>query len=170
MKNKLFSVLICCTLVFSMLPAVACGSGDDESAEAVATEAETVEEDTEEVEEAVEEEAAGETEEEVSVSYVDGFYANDGNGSDFIIAFYEGETGDVAYVNDGTNEAFAEYVVENATTDAGDEYLLITVGETQIGYLEDGDEIYIIDVDGNVYSAARLTEEEADEIYRKLGN
>ena len=96
------------------------------------------------------------------ISFVDGFYATDGNSSDFMIAFYEGSAGDIAYVNDGTNEVFAEYTVENAQLDDGTEYLLVTVGNTQIGYIEDGDDIYLIDDEGNVYGAARLTEEEAD--------
>ncbi len=96
------------------------------------------------------------------VSFVDGFYATDGNSSDFMIAFYEGSAGDIAYVNDGTDEVFAEYTVESAQLDDGTEYLLVTVGNTQIGYYEDGDDIYLIDEDGTVYGAARLTEEEAD--------
>ncbi|MBR6328554.1 MAG: hypothetical protein IKR68_02780 [Lachnospiraceae bacterium] len=96
------------------------------------------------------------------VTFVDGFYATDANGNDFMIAFYEGAAGDVAYVNDGTDEVFAEYTVENASLDDGTEYLLVTVGQTQLGYYEDGSDIYMVDADGQVYGAARLTEEEAD--------
>lgn len=98
------------------------------------------------------------------ISFVDGFYANDGSG-DFMIAFYEGSVGDVAYINDGTDEAIAEYTVEEAYTEDGDEYLLVTVGALQLGYVEDGDDIYLIDDEGNVYAAARLSEEEADALY-----
>ena len=101
------------------------------------------------------------------ITYVDGFYANDG-ASDFMIAFFEGSAGDVAYVNDGKNEAFAQYTVEEATTDEGDAYLLVTVGGTQLGYVEDGDDIYLIDDEGNAYTAARLTEAEAEELYNMV--
>ena len=41
----------------------------------------------------------------------------------------------------------------------------MTVGQTQLGYYEDGEDIYLVDVDGNVYAAGRLTEEEADTLY-----
>ncbi|ETP71937.1 hypothetical protein UYO_2077 [Lachnospiraceae bacterium JC7] len=102
------------------------------------------------------------------VKYVDGFYANDGNSSDFMIAFYEGAAGDVAYVNDGTDEVVAEYSVEKAQLDDGTEYLLVTVGQTQIGYVENGDDIFIVDSDGNIYGAARLSEEEADALYQAV--
>ena len=72
------------------------------------------------------------------------------------------------YVMTETNEAIAEYVVENATLDDGTEYLLVTVGQTQLGYYEDGDDIYLVDDEGTVYAAGRLTEAEADEIYNAL--
>ena len=127
-------------------------AGDVEEADADVEEADA------DVEEAADDAAA-------DVTYVDGFYANDGEGNDFMIAFYEGAAGDVAYVNDGTNEALAEYVVEDATLDDGTAYLLVTVGNTVLGYIEDGDDIYIIDADGNLYAAGRLSEEEADAIY-----
>ena len=103
------------------------------------------------------------------VTYVDGFYANSGD-SDFMIAFYEGAAGDVAYVNDGTDEVFAEYTVEQAQLDDGTEYLLVNVGATQLGYYEDGDDVYLVDSDGNIYAAAHLTEEEADELAQKASN
>lgn len=112
--------------------------------------------------------AETEADADAEVKYVDGFYANDGNSSDFIIAFYEGAAGDVAYVNDGTDEVVAEYSVEKAQLDDGTEYLLVTVGKTQIGYVENGDDLYIVDADGNIYGAARLTEEEADAIYEAV--
>ncbi|OON87382.1 hypothetical protein BXO88_03665 [Oribacterium sp. C9] len=102
------------------------------------------------------------------VKYVDGFYATDGNGSDFMIAFYEGAAGDVAYINDGSDEAVAEYSVEKANLDDGTEYLLVTVGQTKIGYVENGDDLYIVDSDGNIYGAARLSEEEADALYQAV--
>ncbi len=116
------------------------------------------------VEEAVEEEVA----EAVSdITYVDGFYANDGS-NDFIIAFYENAPGDVCYLSDGTNEVLAEYVVEDATLDDGTAYYLVTVGATQLGYIDDGDNVAIIDTDGNLYAAAHLSEEEADTIYQAI--
>ncbi len=102
------------------------------------------------------------------ITFVDGFYANDGNGNDFMIAFYEGDAGDIAYLNDGTDEVFAEYTVEKAALDAGTEYLLVTVGNTQLGYVEDGEDLYLIDSEGTVYAAGRLSEEEADEIYEAV--
>lgn len=178
MKKKLLAMV----LAGAMSVAVLTGCSDDTAAttvdtvEAAADEvvedaAEEVEEAADEVAEDVEEaaeEVAEDVEEASDITFVDGFYANDGNGSDFIIAFYEGAAGDVAYVNDGTNEAIAEYVVENATLDDGTEYLLVTVGQTQIGYIEDGDDLYLVDDEGNIYAAGRLTEAEADEIYNAL--
>ena len=98
------------------------------------------------------------------IKYVDGFYANSGN-DDFMIFFYESSDGDMAYVNDGTNEAFAEYTVENAKTDDGTDFLLVTVGKLKLGYLEDGDDIYIVTDDGTTYAAGRLTEAEAEELH-----
>ncbi len=97
------------------------------------------------------------------IKFVDGFYANDGS-SDFMIAFYEGAAGDVAYVNDGSNEVLAEYVVEKAELDDGTEYYIVTVGNTQLGYYEEGSDVYLIDDEGNIYAAAHLTEAEADEL------
>ena len=99
-----------------------------------------------------------------NISFVDGFYANKGD-TDFMILFYENAPGDVAYVYDGENEAFAEYTVENASLDDGTEYLLITVGNTQMGYVEDGNDLYLVDDEGNIYAAERLTEQEAEELY-----
>lgn len=97
------------------------------------------------------------------VAYVDGFYATDGD-AEFALAFYESADGDVAYITDGESEAFAEYTVEAMETEDGDEYYLVTVGNLALGYIEDGDDIYLIDEDGNVYGAARLTEEQAAEL------
>lgn len=99
------------------------------------------------------------------VKYVDGFYANNGSGDDFMIFFYESSDGDVAYVNDGTTEAFAEYTVEKAQLDDGTEYLLVTVGNVQLGYYEEGDDIYMISEDGDLYAAGRLSEEEAEALH-----
>ncbi len=178
MKKKFLALV----LAGVMSVAVLAGCSDDGAAETVDTAkaaAEEVVEDAEEVAEDVaedvvedvqeaEEDVAEDVEEAADISFVDGFYANDGNGSDFMIAFYEGAAGDVAYVNDGTNEVLAEYVVENATLDDGTEYLVVTVGQTQIGYFEDGEDIYIVDDEGNIYAAGRLTEAEADEIYNAL--
>ena len=181
MKKKFLALV----LAGAMSVAVLAGCSDDGAAEtadsvkAAADEvvedaqevaedvAEDVSEDVEEVAEDVEEDVE-EAEEAADISFVDGFYANDGNGRDFMIAFYEGAAGDVAYVNDGTNEVLAEYVVEEAALDDGTEYLLVTVGQTQIGYIEDGEDLYLVDEDGNIYAAGRLTEDEADAIYNAL--
>ena len=178
MKKKFLALV----LAGAMSVAVLAGCSDDGAAETVDSvkaaadevvdDAEEVADDVaedvaEDVEEAAED-VAEDVEEAADISFVDGFYANDGNGSDFMIAFYEGAAGDVAYVNDGTNEVLAEYVVENATLDDGTEYLVVTVGQTQIGYFEDGEDIYIVDDEGNIYAAGRLTEAEADEIYNAL--
>ncbi len=160
MKKKIAMAIAAGVMAVSLM--TACGGGSDSGG---ATEATT--------------KAAAATEAAVSkdsaaadstgdVSYVDGYYANDGNGNDFIIAFYEGAAGDVAYVNDGTNEALAEYTVENAETSEGEAYLLITVGNTTLGYIADGDSYYIVDDEGNVYGAAKLSEEEANTIYAAL--
>ncbi|MBP5609407.1 MAG: hypothetical protein J6X66_14210 [Lachnospiraceae bacterium] len=99
-------------------------------------------------------------EEASDVSFVDGFYATDGD-AEYVLAFYESTDGDVAYITDGKDEAFAVYTVENAVTDEGNDYLLVTVGDLTLGYVEDGDDIYLVDDEGNIYGAARLTEEEA---------
>ena len=158
MKKKMLAVLLAGVMcAFSL---TACG-GDDTAAadtEDYAEEEEYVEEDTEEV--ADEAEAS----DELNISYVDGFYATEGD-SDFMIAFYEGDAGDVAYVNDGTSEAVAEYTVEEAALDDGTPYYLVTVGGLQLGYYEDGDDIYFVDDEGNIYAAARLSEDEADALY-----
>ncbi len=163
MKKKFLALV----LAGAMSMAVLAGCGDDGAAEAVDTVDAAADEVVEDAKEEVTE-AADAAQEAADITFVDGFYANDGNGSDFIIAFYEGAAGDVAYVNDGTNEAIAEYVVENATLDDGTEYLLVTVGQTQLGYVEDGEDLYLIDDEGNIYAAGRLTEAEADEIYNAL--
>lgn len=181
MKKRIAAVLIGTMMAASML--TACGSKDsDSSAASTTAAAEATSEAAEEVtteaaeEEATEEETTEAAEEETAaadgsdISFVDGYYATDANGNDFMIAFYENAPGDVAYVNDGTNEAFAEYTVENAQTDEGNDYLLITVGQTQLGYIADGTDggAYIIDADGNIYGAQALTEDEADVIYQAL--
>ncbi len=98
------------------------------------------------------------------ISYVDGYYANSGS-DDFMIFFYESSDGDVAYVNDGTNEAFAEYTVENAELDDGTPFLLVTVGNLQLGYISDGSDTYIVTEDGKSYAAKSLTEAEAEELH-----
>ena len=169
MKRKLMTLVLTLALATSML--YGCG-GSEPAESAPAAEEETVEEEAVE-EEAAEEEAAGETEEAESegesdasdVSYVDGFYANNGEGDDFMIFFYESSAGDVAYVNDGKEEAFAEYTVEKAQLDDGTEYYVVKVGEATLGYYEEGDDIYLISEDGDIYAAGRLTEEEAEALH-----
>lgn len=152
MKKKLLTMMIVGVMGAAML--AGCG-GSEEADVADASVQDEVQDEVQEDND----EAAG-----TEVTFVDGFYAADGNGSDFMIAFYEGAAGDIAYVNDGTGEVFAEYIVENAQLDDGTEYLLVTVGAMQMGYLENGEDIYLITDDGEMYAAARLTEEEADAI------
>ena len=106
----------------------------------------------------------GDAETASDISYVDGYYANSGS-DDFMIFFYESSDGDVAYVNDGTNEAFAEYTVENAELDDGTPFLLVTVGNIQLGYISDGSDTYIVTEDGTAYAAESLTEAEAEELH-----
>lgn len=152
MKKKLLAMMIVGVMGAAMLA----GCGGSEEADVADA---SVQEEVQDEVQADNDEAAG-----TEVTFVDGFYAADGNGSDFMIAFYEGAAGDIAYVNDGTGEVFAEYIVENAQLDDGTEYLLVTVGAMQMGYLENGEDIYLITDDGEMYAAARLTEEEADAI------
>ena len=105
------------------------------------------------------------------MTYVDGLYANDGNGRDFIILFYTSEEGEYAYVHDGTEEAIAQYTVEDAELDDGTEYEVVTVGGLSIGYIDDGDEVYIVDMDdGTIYAASHLSEDEAEGFYSILND
>lgn len=175
MKNKVLAMIMAGAL--SAVVLAGCGEAPAETEETVAEE--TVEEGAEEApaeeevveegaEEAPAEEGAAEegTEEAAEVAYVDGYYANDGNGSDFMIFFYDANGTDVAYVNDGTAEAFSEYTAETAQTEDGTEYVLVTVGGLQLGYLvADDGSVCIIDNSGNVYAASALTEEEANALY-----
>ena len=108
---------------------------------------------------------------DVEMSYVDGLYAADGNGRDFVILFYESDEGDYAYVHDGTEEAIDQYTVENAELDDGTEYIEITVGGLSLGYVDDGDDVFIIDLsDGTIYAASHLTEDEAESFYSILND
>ena len=105
------------------------------------------------------------------LAYVDGAYANDGNGRDFVILFYTSDDGEYAYVHDGTDEAIAQYTVEEAELDDGTEYEVVTVGGLSIGYIDDGDDVYIVDLDdGTIYAAAHLTEDEAEQFYSILND
>ena len=82
-----------------------------------------------------------------------------------MICFFQGSDGSqVAYVNDGENEVFAEYDVAEAETEDGTPYMLVQVGDVVLGYLNDGDDWYIVDEDGNLAAAAELSEEEAEAI------
>ena len=157
MKKRVVAIMLSMVVAAGMLA----GCGNNQAAE--------VQQAADEVEQAVDE-AAAEVEEaaEVSeISYVDGYYANNGE-SDFIIAFYENAPGDVCYLSDGETQLLAEYSVDEAALDDGTAYYLVTVGNTQLGYADDGENVAIIDTDGNVYAAAHLSEEEADEIYRAI--
>ena len=161
MKKRFLAVII--AGVLSAMALAGCG---DEAAEVKETSEVEVKADTDDAKDESEG-VADETEssDTEGIDYVDGFYATDADGNDFMIAFYEGSCGDVAYVNDGSDEAVAEYVVEKAQLDDGTEYFLVTVGATQLGYYEEGDDIYLIDDEGTIYGAARLSEEEADALY-----
>ncbi len=168
MKKQIVAVMVAGVLGAGMLAGCGNNAQAQAQAQAEATAAAVDAAVDAVVEEAVTEavdEAAAEAASEIS--FVDGFYANDGE-SDFIIAFYEDAPGDVCYVNDGETEVLAEYTVENATLDDGTAYILITVGNTQLGYVDDGTDCALIDTDGNVYAAAHLSEEEADAIYEAL--
>lgn len=163
MKKRMVALMLSAVVAVGMLAGCGEKKAEEQAVEELSSEIDAA------VDEAVAEEVVEEAvEEEVSeISYVDGFYANDGS-SDFIIAFYENAPGDVCYINDGTNEVLAEYVVEEAALDDGTAYYLVTVGGTQLGYIDDGDNVAIIDTDGNLYAAAHLSEEEADSIYQAL--
>ncbi|MBQ6442959.1 MAG: hypothetical protein IJJ13_10275 [Lachnospiraceae bacterium] len=163
--------------VMSMFALTACGQNNAAATDAATAAAVDTAVDAavdEAVDEAVGEAVAEEVAEEVvadaaeGITYVDGYYANDGNGNDFMIAFYEGDAGDLAYVNDGTNEVVAEYTVENATMDDGTEFLLVTVGNAELGYFQGEDGVYIVDNEGNIYAAGTLSEEEADTLYQAV--
>lgn len=154
MKKRFVTLLMATALTVAMLSG--CG-GEEAPAPAAESQVETQVE-----EQAVEEKADEDTSD---VEYVDGFYANNGEGSDFMIFFYTTSDGDVAYVNDGTSEAFAVYTVEEAQLDDGTGYLLVTVGNLSLGYYEEGSDIYIITEDGDVYAAGRLSEDEAEALY-----
>ena len=164
-KRMLVLAMVGAMSVFGL---TACGQNN-----AAATDAATAEAVEEAVDQAVDAAVAEEAVEEAvdaaaGISYVDGYYANDGNGTDFMIAFYEGDAGDLAYLNDGTNEVVAEYTVENAQLDDGTEFLLVTVGGAQLGYFEGEDGVYIVDDEGNIYAAGALSEEEADALYQAV--
>ncbi len=103
----------------------------------------------------------GEAVDASSLTYVDGYYANDGAGNDFFIAFFQMDGVDFAYVNDGSSEVFAEYSVDAAAMDDGTAYTLVTVGNLEMGYIDDGSDIAIITADGQLYAAARLDESQA---------
>ena len=162
MKKKLVAMIMVCVL--GAFAITACGDEADTAATETKEVVETENEAEVEVEASDDAEAS---EDDTNISYVDGFYATDADGNDFMIAFFEGDLGDIAFVKDASDEVTAEYTVEKAALDDGTEYLLVTVGATQIGYYEDGDDIYLVDDDGTVYGAARLTEEEADALYQE---
>ncbi len=161
MKKSIVAVMLAGVLGAGML--TGCGNNAQAQAQAAADQAAT--EVAEAVAEEVAEEAVDQAVAEASdIAFVDGFYANDGT-NDFYIAFYENAPGDVCYVSDGENEVLAEYTVEEAELDDGTAYLVVNVGNTHLGYIDDGTDVALIDEDGNVYAAAHLTEEEADALY-----
>ena len=176
MKKKILTVIMAAALSVSMI----CACGENKSASEPAPAEETTKEDSaaeeapaeEEAEEEVEEEAAEEevaeeeeTADATDVSYYDGYYATNGNGSDFMLFFYETSAGDLAYINDGTNEAVAEYTVTEESLDDGTPYYLVKVGNLSLGYLIDGEDVYIVDDEGELYAGAQLSEEEAEALH-----
>lgn len=177
MKNKYFAkgITIFLALVMAVVLATGCGGKDKDKGSA--TKPETKTEKTEpkktESKDTADNTTANEPEDNGSgegtfedIRFVDAFYANNGQGQDFMIVFYESKDGDIAYVHDGKDEAFAPYKVEKATTENGTEYYMVNVGETSLGYYEEGDNIYLIDDEGTVYAAGRLTEEQAEELHK----
>ena len=96
--------------------------------------------------------------------YENGYYATDGNGTEFIILFYDVDGEDVAYLNDGTTDAYAKYASEIYEDEDGKEYVVVTIGEMGLTYFMEGEDLYIVDDDDNVYLAESLTEEEAEQI------
>lgn len=98
-------------------------------------------------------------------TYDSGFYANDGNSDLFICFFYSDDGEQMAYLNNGSEEAIADYEVTEDELDDGTPLMLIRVGELVLGYMHDGTDWYIIDKDANVAVAAELTEEEAEFIF-----
>ena len=98
-------------------------------------------------------------------TYDSGFYANDGKSDLFICFFYSSDGEQVAYLNNGTEEAIADYEVTEDELEDGTPLMLIRVGELVLGYMHDGTDWYIIDKDANVAVAAELTEEEAEFIF-----
>ena len=174
MKKKILTVILAAALSVSMI--CACGgkkssepapaaetTKEDSAAEKAPAEEEAEEVEEEEVEEDVAdgEDAADATE----VSYYDGYYATNGEGSDFMLFFYETSAGDLAYINDGTNEAVAEYTVTEESLDDGTPYYLVKVGNLSLGYLFEGDDVYIVDDEGELYAGAQLSEEEAEALH-----
>ena len=110
-------------------------------------------------------------EDDPDLTYVDGLYANDGNGKDFVILFYSSDEGDYAYVHDGKDEAIAPYEVEEAELDDGTEYEVINVGGLSIGYIDDDEDVFIVDMDdGTIYAAGHLSEDEAEGFYSILND
>ena len=97
--------------------------------------------------------------------YENGYYAIDGNGTEFIILFYDVDGEDVAYLNDGTTDAYAKYASEIYEDEDGKEYVVVTIGEMGLTYFMEGEDLYIVDDDDNVYLTESLTEEQANEIY-----
>ena len=128
-------------------------------------------EDEEEYDEEDEEEDEEDDEDDPDLTYVDGLYANDGNGRDFVILFYSSDEGDYAYVHDGNEEAIAPYEVEEAELDDGTEYEVINVGGLSIGYIDDDEDVFIVDMDdGTIYAASHLSEDEAEGFYSILND
>ena len=163
MKKRIMTLAI--AGVMSM--AVLAGCGEEAPAETVVAEptAEATEAEATEAPEAPE--ATEEVSEDVEAVFVDGYYANDGE-TDMMLAFFEVGDADIAYVTDGENEFCSEYTVEEAETDDGDAYLLVsfTDVDAKLGYIDNGDgEYYLVDEEGNIYAAAQLTEDDVEALY-----
>ena len=173
MKTRFVAVLLSSALAISMM--TACGGSNIEDKTPVENTAGTTA-DSEDTDNEIQEDTDEQTNvsdenfdesDSTDISFVDGFYANNGP-DDFMVVFYESSDRDVAYINDGTDEAFAEYTVENAELDDGTPYLIVTVGNLTLGYYENDDAIYMVDAEGNTYEAARLSEAEAEELYARV--
>ena len=140
-------------------------AGDTPSTEATAEETPSTEATAEaDSEKQVTRRSASTESSESKAVYENGYYATDGNGTEFIILFYDVDGEDVAYLNDGTTDAYAKYASEIYEDEDGKEYVVVTIGEMGLTYFMEGEDLYIVDDDDNVYLAESLTEEEAEQI------
>ena len=116
-------------------------------------------------------EADVEADAEVEYTYDGGFFATDGD-EQFMVAFFETSEGaEFAYVSDGSNEAFADYAIEEMETDDGTSFICVTVGGLQLGYFEDDSDgsVYLVNLaDGSVFAAQELDEADAMQLIAEV--